>query len=290
MPLSSSSTTSQDLAAYSKNADKSVVVAARGLINVVRETYPALLKSRDRGKDHDISARPARYGDVRVSDGVDGAELLTLHEQGLLPLEEEEGAYDTGTGEAEEARNKKWHEEVKGSEHKDGVEPEELEDEGPALDEKSDEEGEEVEEMEGVEHERESDEEVSVDEGQVDGAQDAFDDRGTRHDGCEEEEEDEEEAPQLIPFPEEDPGVDAKMSPDGELGQRTRGRILQLAKKGVRFADTASTTASSDQDGSALGTGGHAHPHQVRQQSGAALDCIRITLCNTCAFGLHWCL
>lgn len=50
----------QDLAAYSKHADKSVVVAARGFINFVRETYPSLLKSRDRGREHDITARPAK--------------------------------------------------------------------------------------------------------------------------------------------------------------------------------------------------------------------------------------
>lgn len=50
----------QDLAAYSKHNDKSVVVAARGFINLVRETYPSLLKSKDRGRDHDITARPAK--------------------------------------------------------------------------------------------------------------------------------------------------------------------------------------------------------------------------------------
>lgn len=48
----------QDLAAYGKHRDKSVVIAARGFINFVRETYPTLLKSRDRGKGHDASARP----------------------------------------------------------------------------------------------------------------------------------------------------------------------------------------------------------------------------------------
>ncbi len=48
------------MAAYSKHNDKSVVVAARGFINFVRETYPSLLKSRDRGREHDISARPAK--------------------------------------------------------------------------------------------------------------------------------------------------------------------------------------------------------------------------------------
>lgn len=50
----------QDLAAYSKHKDKSVVVAARSFINFIREVYPSLLKTRDRGKDHDISARPAK--------------------------------------------------------------------------------------------------------------------------------------------------------------------------------------------------------------------------------------
>lgn len=48
------------MAAYSKHNDKSVVVAARGFINFVRETYPSLLKSKDRGREHDITARPAK--------------------------------------------------------------------------------------------------------------------------------------------------------------------------------------------------------------------------------------
>ncbi|KAG5183588.1 SDA1-domain-containing protein [Tribonema minus] len=74
----------QDIAAYAKSRDKSVVIAARGFTNLVREVHPRLLRARDRGKHHDISAQPAQYGEQKVLEGVDGAELLTLADAGIL--------------------------------------------------------------------------------------------------------------------------------------------------------------------------------------------------------------
>ena len=42
----------QDLVMYRKFRDKGVAASARALMNIVRDLYPALLRRRDRGKDH----------------------------------------------------------------------------------------------------------------------------------------------------------------------------------------------------------------------------------------------
>jgi protein SDA1 len=77
----------QDICAYSRNRDKSVVVAARGFTNLIREIYPSLLRGRDRGKHHDITAKPAAYGAENVLEGVEGAELLTLADAGIITID-----------------------------------------------------------------------------------------------------------------------------------------------------------------------------------------------------------
>jgi SDA1 len=77
----------QDICAYSRNRDKSVVVAARGFTNLIREIYPSLLRGRDRGKHHDITAKPAAYGAENVLEGVEGAELLTLADAGIITMD-----------------------------------------------------------------------------------------------------------------------------------------------------------------------------------------------------------
>ena len=46
----------QDLVQYAYKNKKYVMAAAKGLINLVREQYPALLKKGDRGKDHVVGA------------------------------------------------------------------------------------------------------------------------------------------------------------------------------------------------------------------------------------------
>ena len=66
-----------DLIAYRKyRRDKSVVMAARSLLNAVREINPMILERKERGKFHDKEAKPRAYGEHLVHDGVDGAELL----------------------------------------------------------------------------------------------------------------------------------------------------------------------------------------------------------------------
>ena len=81
----------RDLAAYSKHRDKSVVVAARGWINVVREHHPQLLQKKDRGRDKARSkATPAAFGASEASEQVPGEDLLRLYERGQLPEEFED--------------------------------------------------------------------------------------------------------------------------------------------------------------------------------------------------------
>lgn len=55
-----------DLVQFKKYRDKGVVVAARGLINDIRELYPELLQAKDRGRDHVKGKKPLAYGAVAV--------------------------------------------------------------------------------------------------------------------------------------------------------------------------------------------------------------------------------
>ncbi|KDO26028.1 hypothetical protein SPRG_08681 [Saprolegnia parasitica CBS 223.65] len=66
----------QDLIMFNKSRDKTTVIAARGVLNLVRELHPSLLKRKDRGKFHDAAARPKAFGELRALEGVEGAELL----------------------------------------------------------------------------------------------------------------------------------------------------------------------------------------------------------------------
>jgi protein SDA1 len=75
-----------DLAQYSRKTHKSVMTAAHGVVNLVRELYPTLLKKGDRGKFHDVTNIPNQYGDQAVADGVAGAELLDAYERGEIEM------------------------------------------------------------------------------------------------------------------------------------------------------------------------------------------------------------
>ncbi|KAJ1461532.1 SDA1-domain-containing protein [Pelagophyceae sp. CCMP2097] len=79
----------RDLAAYAKHRDKSVVVAARGWINVVRERYPALLKAKDRGKASagNRHLKPTAFGAADPPTQIEGSDLLAQYEAGVLPEE-----------------------------------------------------------------------------------------------------------------------------------------------------------------------------------------------------------
>eukprot|EP01116_Phalansterium_solitarium_P020621 TRINITY_DN6131_c0_g3_i1.p1 TRINITY_DN6131_c0_g3~~TRINITY_DN6131_c0_g3_i1.p1 ORF type:complete len:836 (-),score=300.68 TRINITY_DN6131_c0_g3_i1:150-2657(-) len=70
----------RDLAQYRLHRDKSVVMAARALINLFRTVAPNMLHKKDRGKGADLEIKPLQYGEVRVASDVDGIELLIADE------------------------------------------------------------------------------------------------------------------------------------------------------------------------------------------------------------------
>ena len=77
----------QELVTFTKHRDKSVVMAARSFVNMVRAKFPRILQAKDRGRFHDKNARPAAYGTVLAAEGVDGAELLQAYEAGQIDLD-----------------------------------------------------------------------------------------------------------------------------------------------------------------------------------------------------------
>ena len=71
----------QDLVLYKNfKKDKSVVIAARSLINMLRKINPSVLQRKERGKFH-ISTSLLEYGQYEVAEGVEGAELLQILEK-----------------------------------------------------------------------------------------------------------------------------------------------------------------------------------------------------------------
>ena len=74
----------RDIAAYSNHRDRSISIAGKAFQNFIRETYPTLLQGKNRGLKgsalHRAKAKPMRYGERKVSAGVDGADLLVEYE------------------------------------------------------------------------------------------------------------------------------------------------------------------------------------------------------------------
>eukprot|EP00936_MAST-01D_sp_MAST-1D-sp1_P002726 g2726.t1 len=77
-----------DIVLRARAKEKSVFVAARAVLNMLRETNPSLLHRRARGREvslrvaaGDAAAAPRRFGELRVADGIEGAELLAAAEE-----------------------------------------------------------------------------------------------------------------------------------------------------------------------------------------------------------------
>lgn len=68
----------QDLAQYKTSKDKSVMMAARSLIQLFRAVNPALLHKKDRGKptEESKSITVKQYGELKTTDFVPGTEVL----------------------------------------------------------------------------------------------------------------------------------------------------------------------------------------------------------------------
>lgn len=74
----------RDLAGYAKHKDRSVMIAGRSWVNFIRETHPSLLQGKDRGMVGSAlrknGQKPLRFGEQKVSCGVEGADLLVEYE------------------------------------------------------------------------------------------------------------------------------------------------------------------------------------------------------------------
>jgi len=74
----------RDIAAYFNHRDRSVAIAGKAFMNFVRQTHPSLLQGKHRGLKgsalHRAKAKPMRYGEQKVSSGVEGADLLVEYE------------------------------------------------------------------------------------------------------------------------------------------------------------------------------------------------------------------
>lgn len=88
-----------DLVSYRKSRDKTVVAAARGLLQLFRDVNPGMLRRRERGKEasmaytEETNALP--YGhSVRAAEDIDGLALLEDHMNSLRTENAEEDVED----------------------------------------------------------------------------------------------------------------------------------------------------------------------------------------------------
>lgn len=96
-PLAMSEELLGDLAQYKTYRERSVMMAAKQLIHLFRNTRPELLHKKDRGRPTEATAEltPKNYGQLEAKDYVPGAEVL-------LRKENEEIEIDSGTGSEDE--------------------------------------------------------------------------------------------------------------------------------------------------------------------------------------------
>ena len=118
----------RDLSGFSNHRDRSVSIAGKGWTNFVREVNPGLLQGKNRGLKgsalYKNGEKPRRFGDSKVSSGVEGADLLVEYESQkaahLKRKRMEEGEdKEEGDDEAEEEE-----EELVEAEDSDGEAPE----------------------------------------------------------------------------------------------------------------------------------------------------------------------
>ena len=104
-PLAMNETLLEDLIMYRKSKDKSVMMAAKGLLGLYRDVGAQLLKKKDRGRAAALGLRsgekqPLRYGE-QPGGGIEGIELLERwKEEERTKRREEKGLpVDAGVGE-----------------------------------------------------------------------------------------------------------------------------------------------------------------------------------------------
>jgi len=141
------------------------------ILNLVRDVYPALLRKADRGKFHDLTSVPVQYGEQRVADGVQGAELLEAYERGEIIVDDDEVIFKEDLekiAEDEDDEDEEEEEEDDDDEEcPDLVDPDNVADaaeEGDEEEEDDDDEEEEDDDEEGWESVEEGDEDAEEDD------------------------------------------------------------------------------------------------------------------------------
>ncbi|XP_063983452.1 protein SDA1 homolog [Diachasmimorpha longicaudata] len=144
----------RDLAQYKNYRERSVMMAARSLISLFRQTMPELLHKKDRGRPTEatVAIESLKYGEVAAKDYVPGADVLLDEQKGGgsdsdsdddddddedgkwidVNHSDEEGEDEEGDGDDEE-------EDGSGDEDDEEIESDDDDDDGD--DEKDDEEG-----------------------------------------------------------------------------------------------------------------------------------------------------
>lgn len=138
-----------DLVQYNRARDKTIVMAARGVLNLIRDVHPVLLKRKDRGKFHNDAAKPHRFGELVASEGVDGADLLAEAEAaGRFDGEENQDGWEVASSESEDESDDEWVEmssddedqgpeqDGEGSEGEDASAEEDSSEQAPAIQQK----------------------------------------------------------------------------------------------------------------------------------------------------------
>lgn len=225
----------RDLALYKSSRDRAVMASARSLIQLYRETNPALLARRDRGrgtKDVEVAA----YGEEKVSDDVEGIELLQLVKDILAgKIHSEAAGKDVETSDEEDEDDDDEEENV---EEEDDEDDEDEDDDDEEEDEEEDEDKDEDEDKEDGdeddeeteipgwelasddENEEEGEEEDEDGEGEWKKADD--DDDGSTIEVSEDEEEDEDEDDDDEDDEDDDEDEDEDEEDDGKAKKRKR--------------------------------------------------------------------
>ncbi|KAG5895123.1 hypothetical protein JTB14_008560 [Gonioctena quinquepunctata] len=95
-PLAMSEDLLQDLAQYKTYKDRSVMMAARSMIQLFRTTRPELLHKKDRGRPTEATEEMESldYGKISAKDYVPGAEVLLENKKEHVEIDSESGSDD----------------------------------------------------------------------------------------------------------------------------------------------------------------------------------------------------
>jgi len=226
----------RDIAAYNNHRDRSVGIAGKAFVNFIRETFPSLLQGRDRGLKgsalHRNKTMPMRFGEQRISTGVEGADLLIEYEskRAAYLRKKERGEIESGD---EDDKDDDEVEDVENEEEED--EDEEAPDlvvmeDGSVVSEEANEEAEQYEEVSEDDEEVEDDDDDANEEEEDDDDDDDDDDN-------EEEEEEEDDG-------DEEENADEQENDESEEHDDNEG-VVDLSKMSQKERDALKQHVSS---------------------------------------------